>query len=52
MVAVLSADLRRSRQEATILEIEFLINDLKHVINNLSDWVAPEQASDIVMRKY
>ncbi|CAO1387428.1 unnamed protein product [Diamesa tonsa] len=47
MVAVLSADLRRSRQEATILEIEFLINDLKHVINNLSDWVAPEQASDI-----
>lgn len=43
MAEVLAQDLRRHKQEATILEIEFLINDLKNILFNLRDWVKPDK---------
>lgn len=38
MAAVLAADLRRPKQEAVILEIEFLINDLNNTLIHLDEW--------------
>lgn len=43
MAAVLAADLRRPKQEAMILEIDFLINDLNNTLINLEKWAAPEK---------
>lgn len=43
MASVLAADLRRPKQEAMILEVEFLIQDLKHTLNNLDEWAAAEK---------
>jgi acyl-CoA reductase-like NAD-dependent aldehyde dehydrogenase len=42
IVAALAADLRKHKQEAIILEIEFLINDVKNTIMHLKEWVKPE----------
>ena len=43
MVTALSADLRKHKQEAMILEIEFLINDVKNTLMHLKEWVQPEK---------
>lgn len=43
MSNALAADLRKSKQEAMILEIDFLKNDLIHTLNNLRDWAKPEK---------
>lgn len=43
MVRVLGADLRRSRQEAVILDVEFLLNDLRNTLYNLREWADPEK---------
>lgn len=45
MASVLAADLRKPKQEAMILEIEFLVNDLKHTLNNLDEWAAAEKVN-------
>lgn len=43
MVQVLGADLRKHKQEAHILEIDFLINDVRNTLFNLREWVKPEK---------
>jgi acyl-CoA reductase-like NAD-dependent aldehyde dehydrogenase len=43
MIEVLGKDLRKSKQESILLEIDYLINDLRHTIANLRSWVEPEQ---------
>lgn len=43
MAAVLAADLRRPKQEAVILEIDFLVNDLTTTLMNLDKWTAVEK---------
>ncbi|XP_075216460.1 aldehyde dehydrogenase type III [Lycorma delicatula] len=45
LVAALATDLRKSKMEAYVLEIDFLINDLKNSIMNLKDWMKPEKPS-------
>ncbi|XP_055537735.1 aldehyde dehydrogenase, dimeric NADP-preferring isoform X3 [Wyeomyia smithii] len=43
MVRVLAADLRKHKQEAHVLEIDFLKNDIQNMIFNLHEWVKPEK---------
>ncbi|CAH2042173.1 unnamed protein product, partial [Iphiclides podalirius] len=43
MVAALQKDLRRSKMEAVLLEIDYLINDLKNTLNNLDEWAKPDR---------
>ena len=43
MAAVLAADLRRPKQEAMVLEVDFLINDLTNTIMHLDEWSAVEK---------
>lgn len=43
MANALAADLRKHKQEAIILEIDFLKNDLIHTLSSLRDWVKPEK---------
>jgi acyl-CoA reductase-like NAD-dependent aldehyde dehydrogenase len=40
MAAVLAADLRRPKQEAMILEVDFLINDMNTNLAKLDEWTA------------
>lgn len=40
MAACLAADLRRPKQEAMVLEVDFLINDLTNTLMNLEAWAA------------
>lgn len=40
MAAVLAADLRRPKQEAMILEVDFLINDMTNNLIKLDEWTA------------
>jgi hypothetical protein len=48
MVRVLAADLRRHRQEAIILEVEFLLNDLKNTLHNFKEWSEPEKVINFI----
>lgn len=43
MLHALAADLRKHKQEAMILEIEFLRNDLVNTIQHLREWTEPER---------
>ncbi|KAJ8705712.1 hypothetical protein PYW08_012758 [Mythimna loreyi] len=43
MIEALQKDLRRSKMEAVILEIDYLVNDLKSTIHHLEDWAKPEK---------
>ncbi|XP_055602354.1 aldehyde dehydrogenase family 3 member B1-like isoform X2 [Uranotaenia lowii] len=43
MAHVLAADLRKHKQEAFVMEIDFLINDLRNIIYNLREWVKPDK---------
>lgn len=45
MANALAADLRKHKQEAMVLEIDFLKNDLINTLNNLRDWAKPEMVS-------
>ncbi|CAH4030317.1 unnamed protein product [Pieris brassicae] len=45
MIEVLQKDLRRSKTEAVLLEVEYLINDLKNTIHYLEEWAKPERPS-------
>lgn len=42
MLDALYKDLRKGKQESVVMEIEYLINDLKNTIANLHDWAKPE----------
>ena len=41
MANALAADLKKHKQEAYLLEIDFLKNDLTGLINNLREWTKP-----------
>ncbi|XP_004933504.2 aldehyde dehydrogenase family 3 member B1 isoform X1 [Bombyx mori] len=43
MLDVLYQDLRRSKTESLLLEIDYMKNDLKHVLYNLDSWTKPER---------
>lgn len=43
MARALAADLRKHKQEAYLMEIEFLMNDLRSTIFKLRDWVKPDR---------
>jgi len=43
MIECLAKDLRRSRQEAMLLEIEVMRNELKGLMVNLKEWSEPEK---------
>ncbi|XP_032519506.2 aldehyde dehydrogenase, dimeric NADP-preferring isoform X1 [Danaus plexippus] len=45
MVEALVKDLRRSKMEAILLEVDYLINDIRNTIYNLDNWVAPVKPS-------
>ena len=45
MATVLAADLRRPKQEAMILEVDFLINDLTTTLINLEEWTKVEKVN-------
>lgn len=50
MAAVLAADLRRPKQEAMILEVDFLINDMTNTLLNLEKWAAVEKVINDCIR--
>lgn len=43
MCNALAADLRKSKQESMVNEVDFLKNDLRNVIMHLRQWAAPEK---------
>ncbi|XP_031333363.1 aldehyde dehydrogenase family 3 member B1-like isoform X2 [Photinus pyralis] len=43
IVEALASDLRKSRQEVEVIEIELLVHDLKNTIDSLHEWVKPER---------
>ncbi|XP_038211648.1 aldehyde dehydrogenase, dimeric NADP-preferring isoform X1 [Zerene cesonia] len=45
MVDALQKDLRRSKTEAVLLEVEYLINDLNNTLYYLDEWAKPERPS-------
>ncbi|XP_062529802.1 aldehyde dehydrogenase isoform X2 [Bombyx mori] len=42
MVEALHKDLRRSKMEAILLEVDYLINDLRNTLHYLDEWTKPE----------
>lgn len=42
MCNALASDLRKSKQESMVNEIDFLKNDLRNTLMNLRSWAAPE----------
>lgn len=52
MIAALEKDLRRPKQEALIVELDVLKNDLKNIIYNIHDWVKPERVGVAEICKY
>lgn len=49
MIEALRKDLRRSKMESVMLEVAYLINDLRSIIHNLEDWAKPEKVNYIVL---
>lgn len=45
MIDALREDLRRSKMEAILLEVDYLINDLTNTLHSLDEWVKPEKVS-------
>lgn len=45
MVEALHKDLRRSKMEAILLEVDYIINDLRSILHHLDEWCAPEKPS-------
>lgn len=43
MAAVLAADLRRPKQEAMVLEVDFLINDITNTLIHLEEWASVDK---------
>lgn len=46
MCNALEADLRKHKQEAIVMEVEFLKNDLRHTLMNLHEWSKPDEVCD------
>lgn len=49
MVEALHKDLRRSKMEALLLEVDYLVNDLVNTIHHLDEWVKPEKVCGILV---
>lgn len=49
MAAVLAADLRRPKQEAMILEVDFLVNDLTNTLIKLDEWSAVTKVNKLLI---
>ncbi|XP_026741143.1 aldehyde dehydrogenase, dimeric NADP-preferring isoform X4 [Trichoplusia ni] len=43
MIEALRKDLRRSKMEAVLLEVDYLINDIKSLLHHLDEWSKPEK---------
>lgn len=43
MAQALAKDLRKHKQEAYLMEIDYMINDLRSILFNLRDWAEPEK---------
>lgn len=43
MCNALAADLRKSKQESMVNEIDFLRNDLRNSLMHLKEWAKPEK---------
>lgn len=43
LLAALRTDLRRHKMESMLLELDYTKNELKHMLENLRDWVKPEK---------
>ncbi|XP_053683370.1 aldehyde dehydrogenase, dimeric NADP-preferring-like [Sabethes cyaneus] len=43
MAQALASDLRKHKQEAYVMEIDYLMNDLRSIIFNLHDWIKAEK---------
>lgn len=43
MARALAQDLRKHKQEAYLMEIDYLINDVRSTLMNLRDWAKPEK---------
>lgn len=52
MENALAADLRKHKQEALILEIEFLKNDLRHTLIELDEWTKPDKVILILNNEF
>lgn len=45
MIDALAKDLRKSKQESFILEIQLLLNDVNNILAHLKEWTKPEYVS-------
>lgn len=45
MLDALKKDLNKSKMEGVVTEVQYLINDLKSVIDNFKEWAQPDKAS-------
>lgn len=52
MIEALNKDLRRSKMEAVLLEVDYLINDLKNTLHYLDEWSAPEKVTLLTFEVY
>lgn len=43
ILSALHSDLRKSKQEAVVMEVEYLKNDLRNSLTNLKRWMEPER---------
>ncbi|XP_055537748.1 aldehyde dehydrogenase, dimeric NADP-preferring-like isoform X1 [Wyeomyia smithii] len=49
MARALASDLRKHKQEAYVMEIDYLMNDLRSIILNLRDWVQPKKPEKTIV---
>ncbi|XP_021931429.1 aldehyde dehydrogenase, dimeric NADP-preferring-like isoform X4 [Zootermopsis nevadensis] len=49
MIEALAKDLKKSKQEAVLFEIEFLINETKNALFHLREWTQPEKPPKSLM---
>ncbi|XP_055374553.1 aldehyde dehydrogenase, dimeric NADP-preferring isoform X1 [Condylostylus longicornis] len=49
IVGALNSDLRRHKQESTLVEIEIMRNDILNILYNLDEWVKPEKPEKTVV---
>lgn len=45
IIEALNKDLGRCRMEASVLEVEYIKNDLQYLLENLRTWAKPERVS-------
>lgn len=49
MINALAADLRKSKQESVVMEIDLLMNDVKNILMHIREWSKPEYVSLYVL---